>query len=151
MHRRLIPLALSYVGDENPIEGRTRLQKMVFVIQQELIESGELREDQLYEFFAYDYGPFSKELAEDIDRMIDDDLLDEDDIEYDDEGNVKYLYTVEDAGKDLLRSEKDGEVADEVIDLARHVKRRFNEDLSLPEVINEVYEEYPEYAENSVY
>lgn len=151
MHRRLIPLALAYVGDEDPIEGRTRLQKMVFVIQQELIESGELREDQLYEFFAYDYGPFSKELAEDIDRMIDDDLLDEDDIEYDDEGNVKYLYTVEDAGKDILRSEKDEEVADEVIDLARHVKRRFNEDLSLPEVIDEVYEEYPEYAENSVY
>lgn len=151
MHKRLIPLALAHVGEGEPIEGRTRLQKMVFVIQQKLIESGELREDQLYEFFPYNYGPFSKELAEDIDRMIDDGLLDEDDVEYDEEGNVKYLYTVENTGRELLQSEIGDETANQAVEMARRVKHRFNDQLTLPEVIDEVYEEYPEYAENSIY
>lgn len=151
MYKRLIPLALAYVGDEEPIDGRTRLQKMVFVVQQELAESDDLREDQLYEFFAYDYGPFSKELAEDIDRMIDDGLLDEEDIEYDDEGNIKYLYTLESQGRSTVKREIAAREVDEVIETARRIKRRFNEELSLPEVIDEVYAEYPEYAENSIY
>jgi len=81
MHKRLIPLALARVGDENPIEGRTRLQKMVFVIQQELSQTEDYSEDRFYEYFAYDYGPFSKELAEDIDEMIDADLLIENEVE----------------------------------------------------------------------
>jgi hypothetical protein len=38
-----------------------------------------------------------------------------------------------------------------IIRKARDIKRKFNEDLSLPEVIDNVYSEYPEYAENSVY
>lgn len=151
MHKRLIPLLLSYVGDEEPIDGRTRLQKMVFVIQQELTESGELDERQIYEFFAYDYGPFSKELAESIDRMIEDGLLDEDEVEYDEDGNVKYLYELQPEGQELVEQELDGAEIQNIVRKARGIKQRFNEDLSLPEVIDNVYAEYPEYAENSVY
>lgn len=151
MHKRLIPLALAWVGDEEPIDGRTRLQKMVFVMQQELVESGALRGDQLYEFFAYDYGPFSKELAEDIDRMMEDGLIDETDVEYDDDGNLKYIYTLESLGRSVLEKEIGTKGANEVIEKARRIKQRYNEELSLPEVIDEVYSEYPEFAENSVY
>jgi uncharacterized protein YwgA len=150
MHKRLIPLALACVGDENPIEGRTRLQKMVFVIQQELSETEGYSEDRFYEYFAYDYGPFSKELAEDIDDMIDAGLLIEDEVEYNDEGDLKYLYRVDDSGREVAEKQRD-EDAQAIIELAKSVKQRYNEQMSLPEVIDEVYEEYPEYAENSVY
>lgn len=151
MHKRFIPLALAWVDDEEPIDGRTRLQKMVFVVQQELIESDVFREDQLYDFFAYDYGPFSKELAEDIDRMIENGLLEEDEVEYDDEGNVKYLYNLESDGREAVESETSSKDIRDIVETVRRIKHRFNDELSLPEVIDEVYEEYPEYAENSVY
>jgi uncharacterized protein YwgA len=151
MHKRLIPLALAYVRDEEPIEGRTRLQKMVFVIQQELVEEGLFTEDELYEFFAYDYGPFSKELAEAIDRMIEAGLLDEAEVEYDDEGNLKYLYELRPEGRALTEREMEGEGFARIIEKAEHFKQRYNRELSLPEVIDEVYARYPEYAEESVY
>jgi|AntRauTorcE11898_2_1112593.scaffolds.fasta_scaffold00141_5 uncharacterized protein YwgA len=151
MHKRFIPLALTYLDDEEPIEGRTRLQKMVFVVQQELMESGHLREDQLYEFFAYDYGPFSKELAESVDQMIEDGLLDETEVVYDDEGNVKYIYEIEPDGREVVERESSLDDIDTVVQKAHQIKQRFNDNLSLPEVIDEVYAEYPEYAEESVY
>jgi uncharacterized protein YwgA len=151
MHKRLLPLALAYAGDKTPIDGRTRLQKMVFVMQQELGESDQLREDQGYEFFAYDYGPFSKELAEAIDQMIEAGLLSEEEVEYDDEGNVKYLYELRPEGQDIVEKELGQESVRDVFKQAQRIKQRFNDELSLPEVIDEVYAEYPEYAENSVY
>lgn len=151
MHKRILPLALAYVGDEDPIDGRTRLQKMVFVLQQELTDGAELHGEQQYEYFAYDYGPFSKELAEDTDEMIDADLLDEEEVEYDDDGNVKYLYELEPDGRELIEQELESETVDNVIGMAETIKQRFNEELSLPEVIDEVYDEYPEYAEESIY
>ena len=151
MHKRLLPLVLAYVEDEEPIEGRTRLQKMVFVIQQELIEDGVFRKDELYEFFAYDYGPFSKELAEAIDQMIEAGLLKEEAEEYDNDGNLKYLYELRAEGRELTEQELKKTTSEELLNEARSLKRRYNGELSLPEVIEEVYAEYPEYAENSVY
>jgi uncharacterized protein YwgA len=124
---------------------------MVFVVQQELADAGAVREDQLYEFFAYDYGPFSKELAEDLDQMIEDDLLDESEVEYDDDGNIKYLYTLESDGQEVVENEMSGADVSDVLETIRRIKSRFNDELSLPEVIDEVYSEYPEYTENSVY
>jgi len=151
MHKRLIPLMLAYVGGEEPIDGRTRLQKMVFVVQQELMESGELSEHQRYEFFPYDYGPFSKELAESIDQMIEEGLIDEDEVQYDHDGNVKYLYELQPAGQELVEQELGGAGVQDIARKSRDIKQRFNEELSLPEVIDNVYTEYPGYAENSVY
>lgn len=151
MHKRFIPLALAYVGDEDPIDGRTRLQKMVFVLQQELDDIIELPEEQRYEYFAYDYGPFSKELAEDTDQMIDANLLVEEEVEYDDDGNVKYLYELQSDGRNLIEQELGSETVDRIIKMAAATKQQFNDELSLPEVIDEVYDEYPEYAEESIY
>lgn len=151
MHKRFIPLALAHARDKGRIDGRTRLQKMVFVVQQELKEAGELSEDQLYEFFPYDYGPFSKELAEDIDDMLDEGLLDEDPEVYNDEGDVKYYYELESDGEALVEQEIADKDLENVIEKSRNVKKLFNEDMDLPEVIDEVYSEYPDYAEESVY
>lgn len=156
MHKRLIPLVLAYTRDGEPIDGRTRLQKMVFVIQQELTSTGTLPDEQRYEFFPYDYGPFSKELAETVDAMIEAGLLAENEVEYDEEGNVKYLYELKPSGRALVEDELTAANASmmdarELVEKVEEIKRRFNEELSLPEVIDEVYAEYPEYAENSVY
>lgn len=60
-------------GEEGsaPIRGRTRLTKMMFLLEEELLPELELDElideDSLPEFRAWKFGPFSKEVFDDID------------------------------------------------------------------------------------
>lgn len=64
--RETLPLVLLYESDGYEIEGRTRFQKMVFLIE-ELVQDEE--DKSLYEFVEYDYGPFAKELLDDLERF----------------------------------------------------------------------------------
>jgi len=151
MHRKLLPLALMYANDGEPIEGRTRLQKMVFLMQQELEkhdQSGVVGTE--YDFIPYDYGPFSKELYDDLDAMVDQEFVDDTE-EPLSSGKVKYIYEIEDDGEELVDSEAETwEDVDAIIQLAQEIKREYN-DMLLSELIEYVYAEFPEYAEKSVY
>ena len=151
MHRKLLPLALMYANDGEPIEGRTRLQKMVFLLQKEL-EQGEQSgvSDPTYDFIPYDYGPFSKNLYDDLDAMIDQRFVDDTE-ERLRSGKVKYIYEIEDDGQELVDSEAEclGEM-NEVLQVAREIKREYN-DMLLSDLIEFVYSEYPDYAERSVF
>ncbi|MFB6177024.1 MAG: PadR family transcriptional regulator, partial [Halobaculum sp.] len=69
MNSKLLPLGLLAAADEETIEGITRFQKLVFLAQREQsVES-------LYDFEAADYGPFSKELYDDLDKLVAKDFL----------------------------------------------------------------------------
>lgn len=67
-----ILLLLLYLPGKNPeinepITGRTRITKMMFLFEKELLKDfNNVSEESLPEFFAYNYGPFSKELLDDI-------------------------------------------------------------------------------------
>jgi uncharacterized protein YwgA len=148
MNKELIPLALAHAHDEQPVEGRTRLQKMVFLVQKELEQEGvTLADDESYHFWAYDYGPFSKELAHEIDELIGDEKLDENEEPFRD-GKVKYQYRLTDSS-DLLEDASEDKTAS-VVEKAQEIKNTYNE-MPLPEVIDRVYTAYPEFAKNSVY
>ena len=80
-NRKDILLLLLYSpghGDtpNEPIVGRTRLVKMLFLFKQELLpilkqEGGiEIGEDNFYEFFAWDFGPFSTQVYDDINFFL---------------------------------------------------------------------------------
>jgi len=150
MNRKLLPLALMHVGDGEPIEGRTRLQKLVFLMQKRLEELGEdpLQSDD-YEFIAYDYGPFSKELYDDIDETIARNMV-EDREEDLGEDKVKYDYEIQENGKQWVREQLSEEQAHRVLELAEEIKDEYG-DVSLSDLIEEVYSRYPKYAENSIY
>lgn len=151
MHRKLLPLALMYVNDGEPIEGRTRLQKMVFLMQKELEkrdQSGAVRLE--YDFIPYDYGPFSKELYDDLDAMIDQEFVDDTE-EPLRSGKVKYIYEIGNDGEELVDSEAEKwKDVDAIMQLAQEIKQEYN-DMLLSELIEYVYSEYPDYAERSVY
>ena len=151
MHRKLLPLALMYANDGEPIEGRTRLQKMVFLMQKELEQRGQSGAVETeYDFIPYDYGPFSKELYDDLDAMIDQEFVDDTE-EPLRSGKVKYIYEIEGDGEDLVDSEAETwEDADAIMQLAQEIKEDYN-DMLLSELIEYVYSEYPDYAERSVY
>lgn len=151
MHRKILPTALLYANDSEPIIGRTRLQKLVFLIEMEFQESeGQLPlSPNSYNFEPYDYGPFSKELYQDIDSLEEQNLVEELREEYR-EGEVRYEYNINDKGEEFVENNLSKEETEIVLSLAQEVKDEFNE-MDLPDLIKEVYSRYPEYAKNSVY
>lgn len=150
MHRKLLPLALMYAEEGETVEGRTRLQKMVFLLEKALEQHHRSPIDgPQYNFIPYDYGPFSKTLYDDLDYLCDEGLV-EDSEEKLDNGQVKYEYEITDEGRDFVKSQllsADGEV---IVELADDIRQEFNHVL-LSNLIDYVYSEYPEYAENSVW
>lgn len=62
-------LLLLYLDNKRPIKGAIRLTKMMFLFNEEiapLLKKKGLETEKLPEFFAYNYGPFSKELYEQV-------------------------------------------------------------------------------------
>ncbi len=53
-----------------PIAGRTRLIKMLFLFREELLKDFrggvEINSDNFYQFFPWDFGPFSREVYDDL-------------------------------------------------------------------------------------
>ncbi len=71
-----ILLLLLYVDNCSPINGRTRLQKMVFVFEKELLKKFgfdkklEKKTGASFEFDSHNYGPFSKKVFELMDFFV---------------------------------------------------------------------------------
>lgn len=62
-------LLLLYLNDKKPIYGAIRLEKMMFLFNMEIapaLKKIGLEADKLPEFIAYNYGPFSKDVYEQI-------------------------------------------------------------------------------------
>lgn len=150
MHRKLLPLALMYANDAETIEGRTRLQKMVFLLEQELKDLSQDPIDGVdYNFIPYDYGPFSKALYDDMDSMSEEGWV-EDSEEKMEDGQVKYDYEITEEGEEFVEDQLLTAEGQLIVDIAKELKREYN-DVLLSDLIEEVYSEYPEYAENSVW
>jgi hypothetical protein len=53
-----------------PIDGRTRLTKMLFLFKEEALkhfrEGTRINEDNFYEFFPWNFGPFSRDVYDDL-------------------------------------------------------------------------------------
>jgi hypothetical protein len=78
-NRRDILLILLYSPGQTdqinePIVGRTRLLKMMFLFREEVLEhfrkGTEVNEQNFYEFFPWDFGPFSSQVYDDLTFFI---------------------------------------------------------------------------------
>jgi len=95
----LIMLLLYAKGHTNklhePIQGRTRLMKMIFLFEKEIRNKFNLdkkiSEDALPEFKPYDYGPYSDKVYTDLEFLIDTGFV-----------NVKKLGEVEENEEEML-------------------------------------------------
>lgn len=142
--RQLLPLTLLHASEGQDIRGRTRLQKMVFLIQQQFGDTDELPGE--YTYIPYDYGPFAKKLYDDLDFLEERDVITENRVTMDDK--VVYYYSLGPNADEYLSNWSSNEV-DRVLNMAEHIKGDFNDE-PLPSLLDYVYSEYPEYAENSV-
>ncbi len=72
----LLMLYSSGVRDRvnEPIVGRTRLVKMLYLFKMEALphfqQGTEITEDNFYEFHPWDFGPFSREVYDDINFFL---------------------------------------------------------------------------------
>ena len=158
----LLLSALSGCGTKQRVAGITRLEKMMFLLQQETAFSGKLQNK--FNFEPWKFGPFSREIYEDLDLLACLGLV---------EAKVQELpsyaeYTEEDR---LIESEVDEPVVQKVFTLTDRgcrvteklraaisdrdwaeigqLKKRF-EKVPLTRLIQYVYQKYPETTSKSV-
>lgn len=139
---KLLPLALLYAADDQVVDGITRLQKLVFLAQEE----SEIESE--YDFYAYDYGPYSKQLYDALDTLEDRELI-EKEVKSTRSGNEKYIYSLTDKGKTLVMDYLDlGDDRAPVLTTADKITEEYNE-MPIQRLLQHVYKEYPESTERS--
>ena len=139
LKRMIWPLLTLYVVGE--IRGKTKLQKLVFLLDKEL----NIIRDHGYNFVRYRYGPFSKELIEDVEMLILIGLVktEEEVKEFNSEEVTIVVYKLTDRGKNIARKAYN-ELTDEE-------KRRINKlkefnAKSARSLTVYVHRRYPEYV-----
>jgi len=145
--QRLLPVALLKAAEGNEIQGITRFQKLVFILQQgDLIGEEALSNEHEYDYEAHNYGPYSKELHDWLDRLDRQGVIKKKSTQTD-AGNTKEIFTVENSQVE----QGDFDVSNLDEELQRRVRETIEEfnQMSILELLDLVYEEYPEYAINS--
>ncbi|WP_210424028.1 helix-turn-helix transcriptional regulator [Halorussus ruber] len=118
--------------------------KLVFLAQEETLQ------EEFYEYEAGQYGPYSKSLYDDIDRLEARGFIERTDRETADDKDDEQVYVLTQKGKRTLeearnRSDEFPETLEDLSD----VKGQYNS-MDLWELLEYVYGEYPEMARNSV-
>ena len=147
--RQTLPLIMSHACNGTPIEGRTRFQKMIFLLQHKINLEYE------YDFIAHDYGPYSSDLQYDIDDLISEDLMLENRHTVE-EGKIKYEYVITANGASTLNNilsnaslNKKFHLSD-IVRFAEEIKMEIN-NKDLTSLLYYIYHKYPDFARYSKY
>lgn len=145
--QRLLPLALLKAADEDEIHGITRFQKLVFILQMgDLIDEEEINQEKEYEYEPHNYGPYSKDLHDWLDRLNRKGIIRKTSTKTD-AGNDKEIFTIQEEalrGSDLDTSD----LSDDLQERVNKTVDNFNQ-MSILDLLDQVYDEYPDYAVNS--
>lgn len=170
-------LLLLYLNEKEPIKGAVRLTKMMFLFEKQivpLLKKRGLESDQLPEFFSYNYGPFSKDIyqqldlfkgikfieIEDIyiddelssvDNMMENEFVDEcyeGDVELKIENNYR-IYKIADKGSGFVESELLPNIEMQHRILLEQFKKKIT-DMSIKKLLYYVYTTYPDYTDKSL-
>jgi uncharacterized protein YwgA len=135
----LVPLLLSkHLGK---VKGKTRFQKIVFLIQKE----AETRRIQASSFGyeIHHYGPYSAELSVTLEKLQSDHLLEEE-TEMTPSGYIRYVYSITEKGQKLLSdAQKKGLVSPELERIIKKVIEEYGEK-QLSDLVSDAYGKYLE-------
>lgn len=151
-----LPLFLLHTENEEEISGITRFQKLVFLAQEGGLSDDPvepLDEMKPFEYEANDYGPFSRELYDTLDRLQKRGYI-KVETEFTRSGNKRKDYCLTDDGR-TLANEEFGDLPDSPTELDHDLKvlksvKRLYSDRPIVGLIDDLYAEYPEYAKDSV-
>ena len=170
-------LLLLYINDKEPIKGSVRLTKMMFLFNEQIapaLKSKGLDSEKLPDFIPYNYGPFSKDLYEQVDfftgigfmqvrdlneteemsgvdNIVEKEFVDEC---YEDEDETKAEnsyreYCITDIGSSFVENELLEKVTFPQLNLLQQYKKKITE-MTLKQLLHYVYTRYPQYAEKSL-
>jgi uncharacterized protein YwgA len=141
---KFLPLALLYVNGGRQVDGITRLQKLVFLAQQEKLDEDE----DGYDFAPYKYGPYSAELTHALELFEDRGYVNKT-VETTRNGNEKYTYSLTDDGRKMVKQGLLGDGGNNrLFEAAEAVKDAHNRE-PIERVLRYVYNKYPSFAEQS--
>jgi hypothetical protein len=168
-------LLLLYLNNKEAIRGAVRLVKMMFLFDKEVskkIEYEGIAYENPPEFIPYDFGPFSKDLYEqvelfsginfikvtdlykseemgEIDNFYSEMIHDEEDPIILNESDKKfYIYEIADKGIEYVKAKILGELNDGQIEYLSKFKKRIT-DSTVKEILLYVYSTYPDTIKKS--
>ncbi|MHA1962245.1 MAG: hypothetical protein ACW99U_18735 [Candidatus Thorarchaeota archaeon] len=131
----LIPLLIA--SNLGMISGKTRLQKLVRLIEVELKSKGVIHLD--YRYQLYHHGPFSFELANIAESLVYNGFLYERQ-ETTPDGNTLYVYKISSNGRKLLREALQKDIiVDRLARVVSDMSKKYGA-LSLPDLVMRAYE-----------
>lgn len=170
-------LALLYLDNKSPIYGAIRLEKMMFLFNEEIaprLKKSGLDSELLPEFISYNFGPFSKDVYEQVelfkgiefiqvtDLKAKEDMIEADDWEelpFDDglknrgfrlnEEKRYYKYQMLKQGGEYVEKKILPELSSEQVELLLQFKKKITS-LSPKQILRYVYTKYPQYTDNSL-
>jgi len=146
MDRSIYLLLMLYADDQAPVEGTLKLQKLMFLLEKELIEKGKRLTSEHYSYVPYKYGPMSTDLYDEIEMLLQHGL-----IEVSGKNDKRKLttYKITERVRVLVENFlKDNKEAQTILKEIERLKKRFNK-LSNFALLNYVYAKYPLYAVKS--
>jgi uncharacterized protein YwgA len=158
----LMLAALSGPGAKQRVSGITRLEKMIFLLQKETGFSGKAQNN--FKFEPWRYGPFSKEIYEDLDLLASLDLIDAEEqhlpryAEYTEEDKlieaeeyepvVQKTFSLTERGRRVAEKLR-ASISQEDWREIEQLKKRFGS-VPLTRLVQYVYQKYPETTSKSV-
>jgi uncharacterized protein YwgA len=135
----LVPLLLCNCFGR--MEGKTRFQKLVYLVQKEANRCNVPASSFKYEL--YYYGPFSSELSAVLENLKETDLIEEE-TEITPSGYIRYVYSLTEKGKKLLEDAKEKKLISKKLERTiTGIAKDFGE-LELSELVKEAYREFSE-------
>lgn len=170
-------LLLLYLNNHESIKGAVRLTKMMFLFCEQitpLLKSKGLDSEKLPDFIAYNYGPFSKDVYEqvelfsgigfiqvkdlfaeeemsDADNVVEKEFIDEC---YEDENELKsdnnyWEYCISERGIGFIENELLPELTEEQMHILKEFKKKITE-MPIKQLLYYVYTKYPDYTQKSL-
>lgn len=133
----LVPLVLA--DTLNLVDGKTRFQKLMFLIQKEAERNGIKGLDFDYEIYLH--GPFSRELSVVIDDLVDKGYLEEKTTETA-SGYTKYIYKLKAKSKEMMKHAMSKKLLSSR--MLKSIKKVLDEygDMPLPQLVEEAYRQF---------
>jgi len=130
------------------VKGKTKLQKLIFIMQENLKEH--LPDEEYYDFKPYYYGPFSKELLDDAEFLMFQGLIEisEEPVEVDGEEVTMPVYKLTKVGREEARKVREQiseRISSQILDDILRKIAYFNR-LSAKKLTEIVHKSYPGYV-----
>ena len=133
-------LSILSVSNRTPVQGKTRLMKLMYIASVELKK--ENKDIDFYEFRRHYYGPYSDEIVHDLETLAAEGFIRHKIVAYENPYGVyeENIYQITQRGIEVLERKR-SRISLDILRLIERVKAKYN-NLPLTMLIQEVYTKY---------